>query len=405
MNGAERLYYSNPRLGRSEACVVAVEGPQSSPTIVLDRALLFPGGGGQPADCGRVEGVEVAEISEAQGRPAVTLAAALNVQPGSRVHVEVDMARRLDYACQHTAEHLIAASAWRLLGIRSVSVHFGPERSLVDFDAPSMSESDLDTIEDEANRIVAEHAPLRVHLCPPEDLSAFTLRRPPPAGEKDIRIVEIDGFDFTPCCGLHLESTGDLRFIRILGAERYKRMTRVYFIAGGRAASDYRALSRIARETSRLLGTSEASLYQAVEREVARRGAAERALADLRRRNDERDAAAALEEAHALQGSDCHGDPPPLAVRRYADRGAETLLDTAKVFASAGMTALLASLPDLTIQAVAPPNGPDLGKRLTPLLAASSGRGGGGPASFRAVFVDAGSLETFLAAVEAELRR
>jgi alanyl-tRNA synthetase len=397
----ERLYYSDPELMRAEAEVLAVEGSPEAPTLVLDRALLYPGGGGQPADSGSVDGVRVTEVSESGGRARLGLGGPSPARPGGRVLVSVDGARRLDYAQQHTGEHLVAATALRLFGIGAVSVHFGPERSLVDFDARDMTDENLAAIEGEVDALIARDLSVRTHLCPPEDVASFPLRRPAPEGEAEVRVVEIEGTDFTPCCGLHLASTGDLRALRLTGAEKYKGMTRVHFLAGGRATADYRAVSRIARDSARLLGASEAGLAAAVSREAERRAAAERSLAALRRRRDEEDAAAAL--AAAGTGRDEGG--PPIAVRAYDDRGADSLLDAAKAFAAAGMTALVASRPDLTVQAVAPEGGPRLGDRLKAALAASGGRGGGGPASFRAVFADAFAMDAFLSAASEALSR
>jgi len=407
MDGPERLYYSNPRLFRAEATVLAVEGDAGGPTLVLDRAVLFPGGGGQPPDVGEVDGVGVAGASEAGGRAALRLSAPSAARPGDRVLVAVDAARRIDYAQQHSAEHLVAATALRLLGARAVSVHFGPDRSLVDFDASAIGDEELAAVEDEVDRLVAADLSIRTHLCPPEDASSFPLRRAAPEGEEEVRVVEIEGVDFTPCCGLHLRSTGELRAVRLLGSEKYKGMTRVHFLAGGRAAADYRAVSRIARESARILGTSAAALSAAVARESGRRAEAERALGDLVRKLAAEEAASALEASLAARKAAGAADDgrPLVAVKRYADRGADSLLETAKAFAAAGMTAVLSSLPDLTAQAVAPEGGPRLGERLKAGLAASGGKGGGGPSSFRAVFADPRSLEAFMDAAAAELAR
>jgi alanyl-tRNA synthetase len=409
MAGFQRLYYSDPRLTRAEATVLAVEGGSESPILVLDRALLFPGGGGQPADSGDVGGVAVAEASEAGGRAALRLAGPSSARAGDRVLVSVDARRRLDYAQQHTGEHLLAAAALRLFGFRSVSVHFGPERSLVDLDASSVTDAQLDAIEEEVDSLIARGLPVRVHLCPPEDPASFPLRRPAPAGEEEVRVVEVEGVDFTPCCGVHLGSTGELRALRLVGAEKYKGMTRVRFLAGARASADYRSVSRIARESARILGSSEEGLPEAVAREAQRRAAADRALGDLIRERAAAEAASALEAALASRasgGEAAAGSGGPLvALRRYEGRSAGSLMDTAKAFAEAGMTAVLASVPDLTVQAVAPELGPRLGERLKAALAASGGKGGGGSASFRAVFADAASLEAFMAAAAAELGR
>jgi alanyl-tRNA synthetase len=402
MLDTEKLYYDKPGLFAAEATVLAVEGR----SIVLDRTIFYPEGGGQACDLGtigpavgaaggradRPPALPVASVVEEGGRLLHRMQGVCAFEPGDRVSLIVDPARRVDYSQQHTAEHLIASSALRLVGARAVSVHFGADRSLVDFDLPSIAEDELAAVEEEVDRIIADDYPIRTHLCPPEDLSSFPLRRKPPEGESLVRVVEIDGIDFTPCCGLHLASTGALRLVRLFGGERYKGMTRVYFAAGARAAADYRALSRIARDASRALGSSEAGLAGAAAREAERRRGLELSLAGLERERNANEAAAAPERAEGR-----------VALRRYSDRGADSLMETAKAYASAGMTALLASLPELTVQVLAPRPEARLGESLKGLLAASGGRGGGGRESFRAVFADSSGLESFLAAAFSEL--
>ena len=394
MANTERLYYTRPELLEIEAAIVAVEGPPSAPVVEFDRTVFYPEGGGQPSDLGSIGGVAVTAVQEAGGRVLHTLAGPCPLRRGDRARLCVDGVRRLDYSQAHSGQHLLSATALRLVGAPTVSAHFGKERCAIDLDVPSIPDEDMALIEDAVELAVAEDHPIRVHLCPPENLSSFPLRKRPPVGEEQLRIVEIEGIDFTPCCGTHLSSTGKLRFVRVLGAERYKGMTRVYFLAGGRAAGDYRAVSRTAQEAARALGVPVGELPAAVGREVERRKGLERANAGFVRERDLAEAAAAA----AGLGLMAQGASPPLVSRRYADRDAASLMETAKAFASAGMTALLASLPELTVQALSPTGDARLGGRLKPALAAAGGKGGGGDASFRAVFPDEARLDLFMAA-------
>jgi alanyl-tRNA synthetase len=405
-----KLFYDAPRLFTAEARVLFVEGGPEAPVLVLDRTIFYPEGGGQACDLGTIgpagggEARAVAAVTEADsgsGEKLVfhAMAGPCSFAPGDAVRLSVDRERRLDYSQQHTAEHLIGSVALRLLGANVVSVRFGPERSLIDFDLPAIPEEDLGAVEEAVERAIAEDHPLRTRLCPPEDAASFPLRRPPPAGEELLRVVEIEGLDFSPCCGLHLGSTGELRLVKLLGAEKYKGMTRLYFVAGARAASDYLAVSRIARDSARILGTSPAELPEAVAREAERRKEAERALLSLERER------AAMEVAAARAAADPGEGASSLIKRIYADREAASLMESAKAFAQAGMTALLASLPDLTVQALAPSSSALLGERLKAPLAQAGGKGGGGPASFRAVFPDAGRLEAFMQEAETALSR
>jgi alanyl-tRNA synthetase len=422
MGSTKKLFYESPRLYETEARVLAVEGPAEAPVLVLDRTIFYPEGGGQPWDLGTIGDARgalasIASVTERRepdgselvlhalagplaGPAAGPLAEPSVPAPGDTVRLSVDCGRRVDYAQQHSAEHLLGSIALRLLGARVVSVRFGPERSTIDFDLPAIPDEAVAAIEEAADSAIAADRPIRYRLCPPEDVSSFPLRRQPPAGEDVLRIVEIEGLDFSPCCGLHLSSTLELRAIRVLGAEKYKGMTRLYFVAGGRASADYRALSRAAQSAARSLGTSEAQLAEAVAREAARRKELEYTLAGMERERAENEAASAPEAALAASGA----GGARLVVRRYADRGASSLMTSAKAFAERGLVALLASLPELTVQALAPSAEARLGGRLKPALAASGGKGGGGPANFRATFADENGLGRFMEAAQAALR-
>jgi hypothetical protein len=109
---------------------------------------------------------------------------------------------------------------------------------------------------------------------------------------------------------------------------------------------------------------------------------------------------AVMEAASAPEAA---GAGARLATRVYEDRRAASLMETAKAFAEAGMTALLASIPDLTVQFLSPSPEARLGERLKGPLAAAGGTGGGGPASFRAMFENKESLDRFINAAEALL--
>ena len=309
MPRTEKLYYSRPDLRIAEATVLDATGSPEAPMLELDATIFYPEGGGQGCDLGSVGPlggsgeVAVSAVIEEDGRILHALAAPSPAKPGDRVLLRLDGERRLDYSQAHSGQHLLSSTFMRLLGAATVSVHLGRERCLVDLDIPAISEDDLAQAEDLVEGIIADDYPIRVHSCPPEDLASFPLRKRPPVGEEVVRVVEIDGIDFTPCCGTHLSSTGKLRLLRVLGTEKYKGLTRLYFAAGGRAAADYRSVSRIARETARALGTSVSALPEAVAREAERRKALELAVGTLERERAAAEAAAAP-EVSAVSGSE-----------------------------------------------------------------------------------------------------
>ena len=91
--------------------------------VVLADTVLFPEGGGQPADCGTVGGVPCTRVDNVDG--VAVHALSLPFEAGIEVEVEVDFARRWDHATQHSAQHLITALALKKWGVPTVSWGLG----------------------------------------------------------------------------------------------------------------------------------------------------------------------------------------------------------------------------------------------------------------------------------------
>lgn len=387
----EALYYRRPNLGVHEASLVAVlarEG-RDSPDLILDSSIFYPEGGGQPCDLGSLGGIPLAWVGEEGGRVVHRLAEALppGIGPGARLSLVLDQGRRLDHSEQHSGQHLLSATCLRVLCAPTRSFHLGPESSTIDIDCSLPEPEAVREVESIVNQYIADNYSIKTHLCPPEDIKAFPLRRLPPAGEDVLRVVEIDGLDFTPCCGTHLASTGDLRLLLLTGAEKYKGLTRLSFLAGGRAVSQALESTLAARDVGRILGAGPQGLAEA----------AAKALARLKRGQGERNALLrdrAVLEARAALASAPGGKP---LLFRLRDRDAEAATEGAKALSDLGGLGIFVSMDEMTVCAAGPKDGPDIVALLGPVAAAMGGRGGGRGAFFRASFAEPRFLEEFLA--------
>jgi alanyl-tRNA synthetase len=71
---------------------------------------------------------------------------------------------------------------------------------------------------------------------------------------EDIRIIEIDGFDYTPCGGTHCTATGQIGVIKIVKTEKQNERIRVHFAAGWLALelfqASYNTISEMATSLS-----------------------------------------------------------------------------------------------------------------------------------------------------------
>ena len=68
-----------------------------------------------------------------------------------------------------------------------------------------------------------------------------------------LRLVEVDDFDLSACGGTHVERTGAIGAIVVQAWERYKGGTRVTFVCGGRAVTQFHALRDVVAATVRQL--------------------------------------------------------------------------------------------------------------------------------------------------------
>ena len=72
--------------------------------VILDDSVLYPEGGGQPWDLGKVNGIFVEKVLKGPTGNQVVVDLKEPVEVGSEVLCEVDWTRRYDFMQQHTAQ-------------------------------------------------------------------------------------------------------------------------------------------------------------------------------------------------------------------------------------------------------------------------------------------------------------
>ncbi|MDR2303992.1 MAG: alanyl-tRNA editing protein [Treponema sp.] len=391
----EKLYYdyfsANPY--NAEIMEIRYTGEQKA-ALVLDKSIFYPEGGGQSADLGSIQGAALLDVRE-EGEEIfhiVSAEDARRLKPGP-AECLLDLRRRRDYTVCHTAQHLLSGTILRITGKATVSMRLGEQICTIDVDSPVLSGETLLAAEDAVMDAIEENHSVIIHLCPPEDISRFPLRKAPPKEEDAIRVVEIEGNDFSPCCGTHCTSTGQIGILCILGAEKYKGMTRVSFIAGRRCLEESRLLRKNALIASRVFRapiyeTGEAALIQ-LEKSVR-----------LERRLGELEETIAENEAIPLAaGADRAGTA--IIVKSYRDKGMEELLRIGRAAQKKNESLyVLASETDLKFAAFTRDKSRDLKALFGKKMESLGGRGGGGNGFFQGLFGNAGDLAAFMESLQ-----
>src|SRR4030066_298575 len=229
---SQLLYQEDPTILEFEAMLVENLTLQDGRRgVVLDQSYFYPTGGGQEHDMGVIGSARVVDVYKDENNLRLIHVVEGEVGLGP-VKARIDAERRLRHMQHHTAQHLLTQSILRQTGYETVSANInGYSPSTLDLVATQISKSDLDQAELLANQIIYEDRSVTTYFVSPEELHTIPLRRPPKVTE-NIRIVEIDSYDYSPCGGTHVQRTGSIGLVKVLKAERQNDKLRVYFIAG-----------------------------------------------------------------------------------------------------------------------------------------------------------------------------
>jgi alanyl-tRNA synthetase len=229
----EPAYHRDPRCIELDTEVVAASGDESQAWVELEDTIFYPEGGGQPADHGTIEGVEVVDVQKTDQRIRHYLSEPVAEGPA---HLVLDWSRRWDHMQQHTAQHVLTAVALRDFGWRTTAFHLGPETSDIELDVPRLERADLDRLEDAVEAEITAARPVSSMSAEIDDFERLGVRsrRLPDGFTGSVRLVNIEGLDLNTCGGTHLETTAEIGALCLLGTEPMRGGIRVFFVAGER---------------------------------------------------------------------------------------------------------------------------------------------------------------------------
>jgi len=382
----DRLYYYDSSCCEFEGEVVDVIPANEINRrhgVVLDRTAFYPASGGQVHDTGflittsddATGKLRVAEVVELEdGRVVHYIEADRAPQKGTKVHGEIDSPRRRDHMQQHSGQHVLSAAFVRLFNMPTVSFHMGEEYCSIDLDTPSLSTPQVEQAEALANQVVQEDRPVAVRFVSPQDAATQGLRKLPPVVKDELRLIDIQDFDLTPCGGTHVRGTGQIGAILLRKIEKVRQGWRVEFVSGQRAVATARRDYSTLTVAAGLLSTNIWELPQQVRKSLDEVKAARKTAEQLLEEVAEWQAATLLSETPAAGGR-------KVIVRVCKDRdlGFVKLLAHKLTRRESGVVALLGSTlgqPSLVFtQSAGLPF--DMAALLQKTVASLGGRGGG----------------------------
>jgi alanyl-tRNA synthetase len=219
----EKLYYADPYLKEFDATVVGIKGDR----IFLDRTAFYPGGGGQAADLGTIDGKSVTEVGK-DGEEIFHTIIGASFSKGQKVRCALDWSRRYELMRGHSGQHILFRAMQEQnpeLGVGKVDI--GIDKKVLLFNG-RISWDELRRALAKANEVIASDLEVLIQEVPKDspDLADVRIKADRIAGDK-VRIIRIGDFDAAACGGVHVRRTGEIGGLSIVK------------MVSGRQASDW----------------------------------------------------------------------------------------------------------------------------------------------------------------------
>lgn len=273
-----KCYFDNPLETEFTAEVIETLRDARGFGVILAETAFYPTSGGQAHDTGVLGDSRVVDVVVDDDERIIHY---LNkeIEVGA-YPAKIDWERRFANMQHHTGQHILSAAFWQEMKLETLSSHISGETpSTIDFDIDALTPEEIARVEDVANAIIFENRIVKTYFV--SSKSEVSFRRPPKV-DGEIRVIEIDGFDYSACGGTHTPQTGMVGTLKVVKTERVNQKLRVHFVAGTQALAYFDSLQTAATKTAALLDVGIADMPETLARLQSQLKDAERELKSLR---------------------------------------------------------------------------------------------------------------------------
>ena len=269
----ESLYFDHYDLVDFKAQVLQIihDTDEKNYKVILDKSAFYPTSGGQLNDIGMIGKDKVKEVFK-QGKAIIHVLDSVDFHEGQLIHGRIDLDRRIQLTQHHTATHILNGAARKVLGnhIWQAGASKTLEKARLDITHyENITEEQLTAISECANKIIRENLPISKSFMKRNIAEAkygFRIYQGGAVPGKELRIVEIVGFDVEACGGTHLDITGDVGQIRILKSSKLQDgIVRIEFTAGLAAEKTLQNKESSLEDIAKILNCSNNQILGRVE--------------------------------------------------------------------------------------------------------------------------------------------
>lgn len=259
----KKLYELDSYCREFKATVISCDKKDEYYNVVLDKTAFFPEGGGQAADKGTINDIEVLDVQIMDGEIIHKIPSELPV--GQEAACKIDWDLRFSRMQSHAGEHIVSGIVNSLFGYLNVGFHMGEAVMTVDFSGPLSSE-DIAKVELMSNKAVYSNLDIKAEYPSEEELKELSYRSKTEHKE-GTRLVTIGNVDCCACCAPHPAKSGEIGLIKIINFYPHKQGTRIEMLAGINAFNDYAALNESNKGLMGMLSAPRQGVKEAVAKQ------------------------------------------------------------------------------------------------------------------------------------------
>jgi len=229
--------------------------------VVLDNTMFYPTSGGQLHDIGVLGDSEVVDVFKQGAIVVHVMKDKPGFNQGDAVKGKVDIGWRTQLAQHHTATHIVNAAAKEVLGyhVNQAGAKKTQHKAHLDITHyQTVSDDEMQEIEKMANDIVKKRIDIYKKFYSrreAEDEFGMEIYQGGAVPGKNVRIVEIPGYDVEACGGTHLNNTSETGNIRLEKSTKIQDgIVRLTFTAGAKALESQKGAEGVLEDAAKLLG-------------------------------------------------------------------------------------------------------------------------------------------------------
>ena len=231
------LYLDDMQLKEFEARVILVEDENG---IILDRTAFYPKSGGVACDTGELvrksdgSRFEVISVRKVEGK-IVHEVDRIGLEAGDDILGHIEWGRRYALMRNHTAAHILSGAFWVEGNVKIGGNEINIDGGRMDFTLEDFDRARIESYVDKANEIIGQDLSVETYFISRKELEddpdLTKLLMGLPENIKEVRIVDIKGFDRQPDGGCHVSHTSEIGRIKLTKMKnKGKNNRRMYFV-------------------------------------------------------------------------------------------------------------------------------------------------------------------------------